>query len=86
MIYELAKALDSRINDATIAERYQLARAKNPLCVVCAKPVETLDGALLLEQNERLAHPGSCTAEALRHAFVFAHSNRKGFRAMRRAS
>lgn len=65
------------------ADRYRIAFAKNPLCVVCGRALETPTGALLLESNDRLAHPGACSAEALRHLFAFASRGLKGRRALR---
>jgi hypothetical protein len=65
-------------------DRCLIAHAKNPNCVVCEKPIEDPKKALLLPQNERLAHPGSCSADALRHQFAFARRGLKGARAIRR--
>ena len=82
MRHELQNALRKHAD----IERFRLAHAKNPNCVVCGNPVQVLETAFLLERNDRLACAGACTTEALRHVFVFAHSSRKGFRALRRSS
>jgi hypothetical protein len=80
MMHEFTKAMMKRAD----TERFQLAFQKNPQCVVCGKAVPDLATAFLIERNDRLACAGPCTDEALKHVFVFAHSSRKGFRAMRR--
>lgn len=66
-------------------DRLTVAHAKNAACVVCSKTIAAaeLHTALLLEQNERLAHPGACSAEALRHAFAFASRGLRGRRSHR---
>jgi hypothetical protein len=66
----------------TAIDRCLIAHAKNPNCVVCETPIEDPTAALLLPQNERLAHVGACSAEALKKQFAFARRGLKGARAM----
>lgn len=66
----------------TATECCRIAHAKNPNCVVCEKPIADPTTALLLPQNERLAHAGACSAEALKKQFAFARRGLKGARAM----
>jgi hypothetical protein len=82
MIHEITQAIATQ----AAKDRVQLAIAKNPRCVVCDTIVETPEAALLIERNDRLACAGACTTTALRHLFVFAHTSRKGLRAIKRAS
>ena len=69
-----------------LADRYALAFQKNPLCVVCTKPLASPNGALLLERNDRLAHAGACSVEAIRHLFAFASRGLRGRRSLRGVS
>jgi len=74
-----------QVQVVNVAIRLAVAFQKNSECVVCAKPIaeSELTRALLLESNERLAHEGQCSTEALRHMFVHARRGLKGRRAMR---
>lgn len=75
----------TQIAEAGTADRYAIAYAKNSDCVVCTKPIaaEELRTALLLEGNDRLVHPGTCSTEALRHQFAYARRGLRGRRSHR---
>jgi hypothetical protein len=73
------------VADQTVDDRYRIAFIKDSHCAVCNQQLDTPKGALFLEQNGRLVHPGNCSAEALKHLFAYASRGLRGRKSHRGA-